>query len=127
MDIKPGSCPNSINVDNKGVVTIALQDEGCPPDSVNVYLEQCGKCLEGPVSLSPERYNYVCGFDLYPCPGTTCLTRDCYVVKFKTQDLSRELCLADHVGEEDLYLRIKFGGCFNSTDSVRLLESKKDK
>ncbi len=127
LDIKPGSCPNSINVDSNGIVTIAIQDSSCSPDNVDIYLEQKVNgtyyILEKYEGVEPERYEYFSDFVLSPCPGTTTYTEDVYVVKFRTQDLSSGLNLDKYVdGYDNLYIEVK-GDCFNGRDSVRLLSN----
>lgn len=122
MDIKPGSYPNSINVDNNGVVTMALQDEDCSPDTVNLYLYRGDEELSSLFNAIPNRYEYVNYLDINPYLTGSIYKGPGYLVKFSTEDLSE--LFAGHVGEENLYLRIQFPG-FDSRDSVRLLSNNK--
>jgi hypothetical protein len=150
------SCPNSINVNNNGIVTIGIgtnehtYDENNVYDnsgklysvdyvfgSVNLSLEKDGLLVEGPITVSPERYEYVAeGLVLNSCPSGDSFTGAGYLLKIKTEDLLPRF--GDHVGEEGLYLRIEAGRLkdgdiyeeppsylFNTTDSVRLISNNK--
>ncbi len=152
MDIKPYSCPNSINVDNKGIVTIGIGTYEHTYDENNVYdnsgkpypvdnvfgsvtllLETSdGLLVEGPITVSPERYEYVAdGLVLNSCPRGDSFTGAGYLLKIRTKDLSS--LFVNHVNEEGLYLRIKAGDLlenppsylFNTRDSVRLISNNK--
>ena len=151
MDIKPYSCPNSINVNNNGIVTIGIgtdehtydeEDvEGYPVDyvfgSVILSLEKDGLLVEGPITVSPERYEYIAdGLVLNSCPSDDSYTGNGYLLKFSTKGFLP--LFGDHVGEDGLYLRIEAGRLkdgvsyeeppsylFNTTDSVRLISNNK--
>ncbi|WP_281085377.1 hypothetical protein [Methanosarcina acetivorans] len=147
MDIKPYSCPNSINVDNNGIVTIGIgtnehtydEDdvEGYPVDyvfgSVILLLETSdGSVVEGPITVSPKRYEYVAdGLVLNSCPSGDSFTGAGYLLKIRTKDLLP--LFGNHVDEEGLYLRIEAGDLlenppsylFNTRDSVRLISNNK--
>ena len=140
MDIKPGSYPNSINVDNNGVITIAVEyKEGCSYDLVEVSLEQKIDAGSVPpfthferIQVVPENYKLV--DPVVIDPKLTGLESDGYykgpgyVVKFRTEDLSD--VFFDPAGklytsgQDNLYLRINFGGV-EYIDSVRLLSNSK--
>lgn len=144
MDIKPYSCPNSINVNNSGIVTIGIGTnehtydkdnvEGYPVDevfgSVTLSLEKDGSVIEGPITVYPERYEYVDnGLVLNPCPSGDSFTGAGYLLKFRTEELLP--LFGNHVGEKDLYLRLKAGYLhddsylFNTRDSVSLISNNK--
>jgi len=151
MDIKPYSCPNSINVNNNGIVTIGIGTNEHTYDENNVYdnsgklysvddvfgsvllsLEKDGSLVEEPITVSPERYEYVAdGLVLNSCPSGDSFTGAGYLLKIKTEDLLK--LFGDHVGEEGLYLRIEAGDLlentpsylFNTKDSVRLISNNK--
>lgn len=144
-DIKPGSYPNSINVDNNGVITIAIQEETVNEETV---LPECVKLIlynsDGtlvsvfrgiPPTYVPHTYQYV--DHLVIDPKLTGLKSDGYyegpgyILKFRTQDISG--LYTDVIDKEDYRLDIRFWDShvvdskgnlieFVGSDSVRLIK-----
>ncbi len=127
IDIKPGSYPNSINVNNNGVVTVAVYcDEEYVPDSVTVYLEGADVGSSGPsATIIPVRYERVSGFNLGPYDtGYYLGPYDVYIVKLDTQELRQKLNLDNYLYKNNVWLGIRFDGVEKS-ERVRLISNNK--
>lgn len=125
MDIKPGSYPNSINVNNKGVVTIAIEGSEAAHLSQNaiLYLHQ-GE--SGPVisciGINSFKYEYVDDLEIDRYLTGNPYRTSGYIFKINTEDISK---LAEgHLDEGDLYLALECGDLYGK-DSVRLLSNNK--
>lgn len=134
-DIKPGSYPNSINVDNNGVITIAIQKETTNgeiilPENVKLLLYK-DDVLVSTLQNVPHTYRYT---DVIIDPKLTgegsegYYAGPGYILKFRTQDLSK--LFAGYVGEENLCLQIRFWDSHLvyrvGIDSVRLISNNND-
>ena len=135
VDVKPGSYPNSVNVNKQGVITIALGEitPASEPTLVSLYLEQqVGPKDFLPISslkdIKPLRYQY---FDpLYLDPYLTGSPQETtgYELKFNVQDISG--LFYDNDGNkidlgkmENLYLRVESVNGFDARDSIRLISN----
>jgi len=134
VDIKPGSCPNSLHLDSKGVLPVAIlgTDEidvtTIDPSTIELTLEGAEE------GVSPLRWSYedvATPIDGEPCDCHD-LDGDGYLdltLKFKTQELVDTLGL-DAFGQGDIILLIITGNIkeeYNGTpitgqDCVRVLE-----
>lgn len=137
VDIKPGSYPNSINVNNNGVITIAIQKEINPdgeiilPEIVKLHLINSSGVEVSTLSNVPHTYQYV--DDLVIDPKLTGLESDGYyrgpgyILKFRTQDISG--LFNNVIDNENYILRIGFWDNPDykraGDDSVRLLSKNK--
>ena len=129
IDIKPGSCPNSLNVNSKGVLPVAVlgaQDfdvETIDPETIRLTVEGSEK------DVLPIRWNY--DDVATPFDGELC---DCHefrgdgimdlTLKFDTQELVEMLELDGFAGET-IALIISGecdDGAFEGRDCVRVLE-----
>lgn len=135
MDVKPGSCPDSINLDKNGLVPIAIEDKGAAPETVNLYLRTIDAdgvhqyYLPG---IKPVRYEFVNNMIISPCTlgnsiGDSWLgpyyEGPGYILKFDTQDFSK--VLAEYDNKENLYLGVVIEGTFiEYWDSVRFIDNK---
>ena len=135
VDIKPGSCPNSFNTKNKGVLPVAvlgIEDfDVTTIDPATIVLSREG--IDENVSLLRWSFEDVAT----PFEGELCecheLTGDGYLdlsLKFDTQELVDKLNLTDIAGETKRLiltgkLKEEFGGtAINGEDCLRILAKK---
>lgn len=131
-DIKPGSYPNTINVNNNGLITIAIQkevnSEGLTilPETLELYLYKGDEFVSKLYDV-PHEYEYVDYLEIDPyLTGNPIYKGPGYTLKIRTQDLSG-LFTNDVIGAENLYLKIGFSESHPviraGTDSVRLVSN----
>lgn len=130
IDIKPGTCPNSLNVNSKGVLPVAILGtlifdvETIDPDTITLTVD------ENPEGVSPIRWSYE---DVAtPFDGELCACHDLtgdgikdLTLEFDTQELVEMLELED--SEEPIVLTISGESndqtfTFAGMDCVRVLE-----
>ncbi len=138
MDIKPGSCPNPLNLKSKGVLPVAIlgsKDFNVKDiDPATIMLSREGI----PGGVAPIRYNYA---DVAtPFEGELCdcnrLYGDGYkdlTLKFKKTEVISELLLAEVAGET-VPLTITFslkqdkgGADYSAEDCLKILKKKEKK
>jgi hypothetical protein len=135
VDIKPGSCPNPLNVKSKGVLPVAVLGTedfdvtDIDPDTIELTLEGVEE------GVSPLRWNYE---DVAtPFEGELCdcheLEGDGYMdltLKFDTQELVGELDLCDFDDGDEIPLTITGylydGREIKGEDCIRVLEKGKE-
>lgn len=128
VDIKPTSCPNPLNTNQKGVVSVAIL--GSEYLGVEELIDEESVTLEG---VEPLRYSYEDVAELYESTSyMDCSTGgpDGYtdlVFKFEAQDLVEalgELSDGESVGVELTggYTEVFEGESFSDTDYVKILK-----
>jgi hypothetical protein len=136
VDIKPGSCPNPLNVKSKGVLPVAVLGTEdfdvttIDPATIELTLEDVEE------GVSPLRWNYE---DVAtPFEGELCdcheLEGDGYMdltLKFDTQELVEELELCDDFDDgEEVHLiitgKLYDGKEIKGEDCIRVLEKGKE-
>lgn len=133
LDVKPGSCPNPINIKSNGVLPVAiLGTEDFNVDTIDIELVQLSLVgIEG--GVSPIQWNYEdVATPFYPVEEGPCchdLNGDGYMdltLKFDTPELVETLELEDYKGETIQIivtgnLLEEFGGTpINGEDCVRI-------
>jgi hypothetical protein len=138
MDIKPGSCPNPLNLKSKGVLPVAIlgsKDFNVKDiDPATIVLSREGI----PGGVAPLRYNYA---DVAtPFAGELCDCNSLYgdgykdlTLKFKKTEVISELLLAEVAGQT-IPLTITFslkedkgGTDYSAEDCLKILEKKQKK